>query len=243
MASTLSRIVGYARVSSLDQDFQIQIDQLTAAGAESIYAEKKSGTQYKNRPELEAAIKALRPGDTLLVTRLDRFARNLSDLVTLVNRIREAGAELRAVHQAFSTEGPTGRLMLNILGTIAEFETDLRRERQLEGIAKAKSEGRYDPARHAISPNKLSWASRFLRQGMSYVQVAEKTGISIDTLQRRWPQYKAPVAVAREAAKRVVVVPVSMNPTPAVVAEAFRRNSEPIRITQPKRKLLGLFKR
>lgn len=137
-------LIGYARVSSTGQSLDLQLDHLRAAGCEEVFAEKKSGRGGSERPELEAALRHARNGDVLLVTRLDRLARSLGDLLKIAQRLDERGAGLRVLQQAgVDTTTSTGKLTLAILGAVAEFENDIRRERQMDGIAKAKAEGRY----------------------------------------------------------------------------------------------------
>ena len=137
-------LIGYARVSSVGQSLDLQIEALTAAGCEKIFAEKMSGRSTKDRVELANALEFVREGDTFMVTRLDRLARSVSDLHRIMQCLTEKGAEFSCLLQSdVVTSTTTGKLMLSILGAVAEFETDLRRERQMEGIAKAKAAGRY----------------------------------------------------------------------------------------------------
>lgn len=137
-------LVGYARVSSVGQSLDVQTEQLAAAGCEKIFAEKRSGASTDDRPELKRAIEYVREGDVLLVTRIDRLARSVPDLATIIENLKAKGVGFRALQQGeFDTTTATGRLFLIILGAIAEFETTLRRERQAEGIAKAKAKGTY----------------------------------------------------------------------------------------------------
>lgn len=135
--------IGYARVSSSDQDCSIQEAALRAAGATIIRSEKKSGTALKGRTELETILDFLRAGDTLVVTRIDRLARSVADLERIVAAVKDKGAFLQATEQPIDTSSPAGTAFLQMLGVFAQFETALRRERQMEGIAKAKAEGRY----------------------------------------------------------------------------------------------------
>lgn len=135
--------IGYARVSSTGQNEAAQVDILRRHGADELFIEKASGTTREGREKLEEAIRFARKGDVLMVTRLDRLARSVLDLNTISQELQTKGVDLIATEQNIDTTTPTGRLMFNMLGAIAEFETDLRKERQLEGIAKAKEEGRY----------------------------------------------------------------------------------------------------
>lgn len=135
--------IGYARVSSTGQNEAAQVDILTRHGAQELFIEKASGTTRQGREKLEEAIRFARKGDVLMVTRLDRLARSVLDLNTISQELQSKGVDLIATEQNIDTTTPTGRLMFNMLGAIAEFETDLRRERQLEGIALAKAKGTY----------------------------------------------------------------------------------------------------
>ena len=135
--------IGYARVSSTGQNEAAQVDILRRHGADELFIEKASGTTREGREKLEEAIRFARKGDVLMVTRLDRLARSVLDLNTISQELQAKGVDLIATEQNIDTTTPTGRLMFNMLGAIAEFEKDLRKERQLEGIAKAKEGGRY----------------------------------------------------------------------------------------------------
>ena len=133
----MSRI-GYARVSSKDQDTALQLAALAAAGCDIIREEKVTGTTTEGRTQLATVLDFLRAGDTLVITRIDRLARSIADLQTIVNTIKAKGASLQAIEQPVDTSTAAGKAFLDMLGVFAEFETNLRRERQMEGIAKAK---------------------------------------------------------------------------------------------------------
>jgi DNA invertase Pin-like site-specific DNA recombinase len=143
---------GYARVSSTDQDLTTQIDKLRAAGCDVIREEKISGTSRTGRAELENLLTFLRKGDVLIVTRVDRLARSIGDLQDIVRELRAKGAQLRATDQPIDTSTAAGKAFLDMLGVFAEFETNLRKERQLEGIAKAKAAGVYKGRPTTIDP-------------------------------------------------------------------------------------------
>jgi DNA invertase Pin-like site-specific DNA recombinase len=136
-------VIGYARVSTTDQDLSIQKAALKAAGCNVIRSEKRSGTTTQGREELRTVLDFLRKGDVLMVTRIDRLARSIADLQDIVRAVRERGAALKATEQPIDTSTTAGKCFLDMLGVFAEFETNLRRERQLEGIAKAKAAGIY----------------------------------------------------------------------------------------------------
>ncbi len=131
--------VGYARVSTTDQDLSAQVERLKAAGCEIIRSEKVTGTTRKGRTELASVLEFLRRGDELVVTRIDRLARSIGDLQDIVRELKRKGAFLRAADQPIDTSTAAGKAFLDMLGVFAEFETNLRRERQLEGIAKSQS--------------------------------------------------------------------------------------------------------
>src|SRR5215217_7911708 len=134
---------GYARVSTTDQDLALQEAALHAAGCEMIRAEKRSGTTTAGRSELQTLLDFARKGDVIVVTRIDRLARSIADLAAVVRTLESKGVALRATEQPIDTSTAAGRCFLQMLGVFAEFETAIRRERQMEGIAKAKAEGVY----------------------------------------------------------------------------------------------------
>jgi DNA invertase Pin-like site-specific DNA recombinase len=135
--------LGYARVSSTDQDLSLQLEALKTAGCTIVRAEKASGTSTNGRGELASLLEFIRAGDELVVTRIDRLARSIGDLQDIVRELKARGATLRALQQPIDTSTAAGKCFLDMLGVFAEFETNLRRERQLEGIAKAKAAGMY----------------------------------------------------------------------------------------------------
>jgi DNA invertase Pin-like site-specific DNA recombinase len=136
-------VIGYARVSTTDQDLSIQEAALQAAGCDVIRAEKQSRTSTQGRAELRTVLDFIGKGDVLLVTRVDRLAHSIGDLQDIVRTLKAKGASLRATEQPIDTSTAAGKCFLDMLGVFAEFETNLRRERQLEGIAKAKAAGIY----------------------------------------------------------------------------------------------------
>jgi DNA invertase Pin-like site-specific DNA recombinase len=136
-------IIGYARVSTTDQDLSIQLAALKSAGCDVVREEKASGASTVGRAELRTVLDFIRKGDTLVVTRIDRLARSVGDLQDIVRTLRARGATLKATEQPIDTSTAAGKCFLDMLGVFAEFETNLRKERQLEGIAKAKAAGVY----------------------------------------------------------------------------------------------------
>jgi DNA invertase Pin-like site-specific DNA recombinase len=143
-------LYGYARVSTLDQDLSIQRAALNAAGCEVIRAEKASGARRDGRTELQVLLDFLRAGDTLIVTRIDRLARSLKDLQDIMHELKAKGIALKATEQPVDTGTAAGKAFLDMLGVFAEFETNLRRERQSEGTSAAKARGAYHGRKPSI---------------------------------------------------------------------------------------------
>ncbi|SEN30213.1 recombinase family protein [Nitrosomonas marina] len=133
-------IVGYARVSSTGQSLDVQLDKLKYYQCDKIYQEKKSGITA-NRPELKKCLDYVREGDVLIITKLDRLARSTVDLHNILQQLNDKGVGFRVIDQSIDTTTSTGKLLFGILASIAEFETELRKERQMEGIKKAKNNG------------------------------------------------------------------------------------------------------
>src|ERR1700758_5318972 len=168
-------IIGYARVSTTDQDLSIQQAALKAAGCEVIRAEKRSGSTTQGRDELRTVLDFLRQGDVLMVTRIDRLARSIGDLQDIVRAVRAKGAALKATEQPIDTGTAAGKAFLDMLGVFAEFETNLRKERQLEGIADAKARGVYQGRKASIDPAQVK-ALRAQGIGASDIAKALKIG-------------------------------------------------------------------
>jgi len=148
-------VIGYARVSTTDQNLDVQVSALRAAGCDTIRSEKRSGTTTAGREELRIVLDFLRKDDVLMVTRIDRLARSIGDLQDIVRAVRARGAILKATEQPIDTSTAAGKCFLDMLGVFAEFETNLRRERQLEGIADAKARGVYKGRKATIDPEKV----------------------------------------------------------------------------------------
>src|SRR5216683_938804 len=143
-------VIGYARVSTTDQDLSIQKATLKAAGCDVIRAEKHTGTTTTGRQELQTILDFIHKGDTLVITRIDRLARSVGDLQDIVRTLKSKGAILKATEQPIDMGTASGKAFLDMLSVFAEFETNLRKERQLEGIAKAKAAGVYKGRRPSV---------------------------------------------------------------------------------------------
>ena len=168
-------LYGYARVSTLDQDLAIQEEALRAAGCQVVRAEKRSGGSREGRTELRLLLDFLHPGDTLVVTRIDRLARSVRDLQDIVHELKGKGIALKATEQPVDTGTAAGKAFLDMLGVFAEFETNLRRERQLEGIRAAKAKGVYKGRKPSIDRAEV----RRLREveGLGPSAIARRLGI------------------------------------------------------------------
>ena len=166
---------GYARVSTLDQDLTAQRQALRAAGCRVIRAETASGSRRDGRTELQVLLDFVQPGDSLVVTRIDRLARSVRDLQDIVHELKGRGVALRAIEQPVDTSTAAGKAFLDMLGVFAEFETNLRRERQLEGIALAKARGAYRGRKPSIDTAEV----RRLRDqdGLGPTAIARRLGI------------------------------------------------------------------
>jgi DNA invertase Pin-like site-specific DNA recombinase len=168
-------IVGYARVSSSGQSLDIQLAALKAAGAAKIFSEKQSGTQASNRQALRDALDFVREGDELVCVRLDRLARSVSDLLAICERLVSKGVAFRCTDQAgIDITSSSGRLMLTVLGAVASFENDIRRERQRDGIEAAKVAGVYRGGKARIDSTKVQ---ALKADGMGPSEIAAKLGI------------------------------------------------------------------
>lgn len=165
-------LIGYARVSSSGQSLEVQRDQLLAAGCTRIFEEKRSGLSQDGRDQLALALDYVRDGDVLIVTRLDRLARSITDLRQIVDRLTAKEVGFRALQQGdLDTSTSNGRLMLNMLGAFAEFEADLRRERQREGIDKAKTNGIYKGRKPSVPVDEVR---KLKAEGMAPTEIAKR---------------------------------------------------------------------
>ncbi len=178
-------LFGYARVSTSEQDLGIQEAALRAAGCQTIRAEKKSGSDRGSRTELQILLDFLREGDTLVVTRIDRLARSMKDLQDIVHELKGRGVALKATEQPIDTGTAAGKAFLDMLGVFAEFETNLRRERQTEGIEAAKARGVYKGGKARIDPDAVR---TLVAEGMKPAHIARQLGISRGTVYKFIPK-------------------------------------------------------
>ena len=171
----MARRIGYARVSTDDQDLTIQKAALDRDGCAIVFEEKRSGTKRAGRAQLDLALKVLVKGDTLVVTRLDRLGRSLRDLANIAHEIDVAGVNLRVIEQSVDTATSAGRAFFGMLAVFAQFETDVRRDRQAEGIARAKKAGVYTGGKPRIDRGRVQ---RLVAEGNGPAAVARALGVS-----------------------------------------------------------------
>ena len=171
----MGRRIGYARVSSDDQDLTIQKAALDRDHCAIVFEEKRSGTKRTGREQLDLALKVLVKGDTLVVTRLDRLGRSLRDLANITHEVEQSGAHLRVIVQSVDTATSAGRAFFGMLAVFAQFETDVRRERQAEGIARAKKAGVYKGRKPRIDRGQVG---RLVEAGGKPAAIARALSIS-----------------------------------------------------------------
>ncbi|MDT0264247.1 recombinase family protein [Jatrophihabitans lederbergiae] len=181
-------LVGYARVSTTDQHPDAQTDALTAAGCVEIFTDRASGTLAR-RPALDEALKYLRTGDTLIITKLDRLGRSVKNLKDLADQLQDAGVALRVLSQGIDTSTPGGRLFFHLLAAMAEFEHDLIVERTHEGLAAARARGRTGGRKPKMTKNRITQARAMYDAGELTVQeIADTFGVSRPTIYRHLDQ-------------------------------------------------------
>ena len=181
---------GYARVSTSDQDLSLQEHALRVAGCDVVRAEKVTGATRTGRTELQLLLDFLRPGDTLVVTRIDRLARSIKDLQDIVYTLKERGATLKATEQPIDTRSAAGKAFLDMLGVFAEFETNLRRERQLEGIAAAKARGVYRGRKPSVDVAEVQRLR--LEEKLGASEIARRLGVGRASVYRALARHGQP---------------------------------------------------
>lgn len=177
-------IIGYARVSTQDQNLELQLDALIAASCEQTFQEKITGKK-KERPELNICLKTLRAGDVLVVWKLDRLARSLKDLVEIISELESKGVGFKSITESIDTTSPSGKLIFHIFGALAEFEHSLIRERTLEGLKAARARGRKGGRKPAMTAQDVKKAAAMLKDpSITKTEVAEHFGVSRLTLNK-----------------------------------------------------------
>ncbi len=175
--------IGYARTSTVEQEagFEAQLRELKQCGCEKIFQEQVSSVAH--RAQLDAAIEFSREGDTFVVTKLDRLARSIGDLLQILRRLELKMVEVRILNLGLDTSTPTGRLILTVLGGVAEWERTMMLERQREGIAKAKKAGKYK-GRKPIHEDKRAAILRLACEGVPKARIAQQVGVGQATVYR-----------------------------------------------------------
>ena len=177
-------VVGYARVSSFGQDLTVQLERLEAACCEKIFKEKRSGIDA-GRPELKRCLEYLRDGDTLLVTKIDRLARSTSDLYRIVSELTHKGVAFKVTDDpSIDTTSRTGKLVMGILALIAEFENDIRRERQMDGIAKARERGVKFGRKRELTDEAVAEVKALRAAGKTVPEIMREKGLSKSSVYR-----------------------------------------------------------
>ena len=173
--------VGYARVSSSGQSLDVQVDTLKNSGCEKIFQEKVSGTSTQGRDKLRECLDFVREGDEVVFTRVDRVARSVLDLQLIVKELSDKKVTITSTEQPISTKDATSKCFLDMLGVFAELETNLRKERQMEGIARAKTKGVYKGRKSNINVEKIK---SLKDEGMGATAIARELGIHRDSVYR-----------------------------------------------------------
>ena len=173
--------VSYIRVSSTSQSLAVQLEAVKKYGAEKIFQEKVSGTSTQGRDQLRECLDFVREGDELVITRIDRLARSVLDLQLIIKELTDKGVNLVATEQPISTKDATSKCFLDMLGVFAELETNLRKERQLEGIAKAKQKGIYKGGQTKIDTDQII---KLKEEGLGATAIARQLNIHRDSVYR-----------------------------------------------------------
>lgn len=179
-------LVGYARVSTADQNLALQLSALDNVGCEKIYQDQMSGTKTK-RPGLELALEILKKDDTLVVWKLDRLGRTVKGLIDLVNQLHQNGVHFRSLTDNVDTSTPSGRFFFHVMASLAQMERELMAERTKAGLAAAKAKGRVGGRKRKMTQSKIDSAKQLLANGTPPRDVAQNLGISVPTLYRWLP--------------------------------------------------------
>ena len=202
----MPHLVGYARVSSIGQSLDVQLQKLESAGCTKVFAEKKSGRQYDNRKELQACLNYVREGDVLVISRLDRMARSVLDLAKIADLLQQKGVALRVLDQSIDTTTAEGRLMFSLLGAFAAFEADIRSERQADGIKLALTKGVKFGRKEALTEQQKATIRRLKHeQGFSVGQLQERYQVGRATIYRALKDVESEMPLAASVGAMVPV--------------------------------------
>ena len=180
-------LFGYARVSTTDQNTALQLDALKAAGCERIFSDEGVSGGATKRPALDKALAALRPGDVLVVWKLDRLGRSLSHLIHITKQLGDGGIGFRSISESIDTTSASGRLLFHIMGALAEFERALITERTRAGLTSAKQRGVKLGRKPKLTAEQIDHARKLIDTGESPRHVAKTVGVSVATLYRFIP--------------------------------------------------------
>lgn len=196
----LNMLIGYARVSTLDQNLDLQRDALKRAGCDKIYEEKKSGKAGTIRPELESALAYLRPDDILVVWKLDRLGRSLVEMMRTIDGLRRDNVKFQSLTEHFDSETAHGRFALQMHGAMAEYFLDLNRERTMEGLKAALARGRKGGRRPKLSEDDIAAGRAMLAAGtISVADIAKRLGIGRTSFYAYFPQARAEATKLKDA--------------------------------------------
>lgn len=179
-------LIGYARISTQDQNLELQREALTKAGCQKVFEDKVSGTRA-DRPGLGTAQEMLREGDTLVVWKLDRLGRSVKQLVDLVGALHKQGVQFKSLTDAIDTSTPSGRFFFHVMASLAEMERELIIERTRAGLAVARQLGRKGGRKPKMTESKIESAKKLLASGVPAKDVARNLGVSVPTLYRWVP--------------------------------------------------------
>ena len=192
-------LIGYARVSTQDQDADLQRVALTSAGCKRVFEEKASGVQ-RDRSELKAALDYMRAGDALVVWKLDRLARSLKQLIETVEHLEERGVGFRSLTESIDTTSPSGKLVFQVFGALAEYERGLIRERTIAGLASARARGRVGGRPRGLDASGIATAKAMIAANpeLSIAHIAKRLGVAASTLYRNVPAARRSRAMVGE---------------------------------------------
>jgi DNA invertase Pin-like site-specific DNA recombinase len=192
-------LVGYARVSTRDQNYDLQLDALSEAGCKKIFEEKLSAAD-RDRPQLRAALDYVRAGDTLVVWKLDRLARSLKQLIETVEMLSESEIGFRSLTENIDTTSPGGRLIFHVFGALAEFERSIIRERTTAGLTAARARGRVGGRPRSLSAEDLHIAKALLKDGkLTIAEIAERLEVAPSTLYKHLPRPRSTITFGEPA--------------------------------------------
>lgn len=180
----MKKTIGYARVSTREQNLRSQIDRLQEAGCEDIYIDQASGKTTRERTGLGELLKHVRKGDVVIVTQLDRLSRSLMDMLCLVEQFDQQGVELVSINESFDTTTRHGKLSFQIIGILAEYERDRIRERTMEGLKSARAQGRVGGRPRSLTEEQEAVTYRMRKQGDSLREIARTFQVSVGTISR-----------------------------------------------------------